>query len=534
MSLDLLLCGGRVVDGTGSPWFHGAVGIVDGQIEGTYPTADAAPAADRQVDVDGAVIAPGFIDTHSHSALQLFADPTLEPKIRQGITTEVVGQDGFSMAPIGDDSDAADRWADVVSGLAGRTDQDWTWRTVEGYLDAVEANGVAPNIATLVGHGAVRFSVLGMADRAPTTDELETMADQVNRALDAGALGLSTALVLTPCSYAETAELERLAAELVPYGRPFVAHIRSERDRIWSALDEFIDIGADVGVPLHLSHFKLGGPPQHGKADRALALVEAARDRGVDFTADQYPYTASSTMLTYVLPPWVHADGPAGMREKLQDPTDRQRLKRDITEYRIDGWDNPGAYSGWDNVVVANVATDQNRELEGDSIATIAEDRDLHPVDAVCDLLLEEDLEVSITNHFIDEDDVREILRSERVNVITDGLFGGRPHPRVYGAFPRVLGKYVREENLLTLEEAIRKMTSLPARAMGLDRKGLIRPGMDADLTVFDTVTVAARSTYDQPKRFPDGIHHVLVDGSFVVEDGSTTGTTPGAVIRGG
>ena len=533
MTVDTLFVNARIVDGTGAPWFRGSVGVSDGTIASVSQRPDPNDAAEQRVDVDGDVLCPGFIDTHSHSDLQLFEDAILAPKTRQGITTEILGQDGFSMAPLHRDG-APEDWAEQLSGLAGTTDREWTWGSVGDYLDAVEADGVAPNVGTLVGQGTVRFEVMGMDDSEPTDAELEEMRDLVEASLAEGALGLSTALVITPCSYADTAELRALAAELRPVGRPFVAHIRSERAGIWDALDEFVDIGAAEDVPLHLSHFKLGGPPQHGKTDRALALVEAARERGVELTADQYPYTASSTLLSYVLPPWVHAEGPEQAIEYLRDEEARERIRRDIEQYRIDGWDNPGAYSGWDNVVVTNVQSTNNEELQGLSIAEIASRWETNPVYAVCDLLATEEMGVSILNHFIDEDDVRAILASERVNVITDGLFGGKPHPRVYGSFPKVLGTYVREENLLSLEMAVRKMTSLPARSMGLQGKGLIRPGADADLVVFDPDAVESPATYDDPKQHPRGIYEVFVGGEAVVRHGETTGRTPGATIRAG
>jgi N-acyl-D-amino-acid deacylase len=529
--LDTLLTNARVVDGTGAPWFRGAVGVSDGEIVVVSRVPDPDRDAATVVDVDGAVVAPGFIDTHSHSDLQLFEDPTLAPKVRQGITTEMLGQDGFSMAPMHREG-GAEEWADQLSGLAGRTDREWTWGSVADYLDAVDDSGVAPNVGTLVGHGTVRFNVLGMSDDDPTDDELAEMADLVTEAMDDGAFGLSTALVITPCSYASTHEITELAGRLEPYGRPFVAHIRSERADIWGALDEFVDVGDDADVPVHLSHFKLGGPPQHGKAGRALRLVEAARDRGVDFSADQYPYTASNTLLSYVLPPWVHAEGPDQAVEYLRDEAARERIRKDVERNRIEGWDNPGAYSGWENVVVSSVESEENTDLEGLTVQELADRWDTAPILAVCDLLAEEELGVSCVNHFIDEDDVRDVLASERVNVITDGLFGGNPHPRVYGAFPRVLGKYVREENLLTLEEAVRKMTSLPARSMGLDSKGVVRPGMDADLVVFDPELVASPATYEDPTQHPQGIFHVLVNGEFVVRDATTTGRTPGRALR--
>jgi N-acyl-D-amino-acid deacylase len=531
MTVDMLLENARIVDGTGSPWFRGAVGIEDGEIASVSRTSDPGIDAAERVDVDGAVVCPGFVDTHSHSDIELFEDPTLAPKVRQGITTEILGQDGFSMAPMYCEG-GAEEWQSQLSALAGRADVEWTWGSTGEYLDAVEEHEVSPNVAMLVGHGTVRFNVMGMDDRAPNDDELTEMADLVTEALEDGAIGFSTGLIYTPCTYASTEEVQALASRLRPYGRPFVAHIRSEGRWIWDALDEFVDIGADEDVTLHLSHFKMAGQEQQGKADRAIHLIEAARERGVDFTAEQYPYTAGSTMLSAVLPPWVHADGPEGTIEHLRDDGTRERTRRDIEEWRIDGWENIGMLAGWDNVVITNVESESNEPLEGMSIAEIADRRETDPVNAVCELLVEEELGVSMSLHMMDEGDIEEILSYERVCVGTDGLFGGKPHPRVYGTYPRILGHYVRNRNLLTIEEAVRKMTSLPARAMGLDGKGVLREGMDADVVVFDPDTVESRATFENPRRYPKGIHHVLVNGEFVVRDGDTTGNTPGVAIR--
>ncbi|MDX1745281.1 MAG: amidohydrolase family protein, partial [Halobacteriales archaeon] len=423
-------------------------------------------------------------------------------------------------------------WEDHLSGLDGRLDRDWTWETTTEYFDAIDASGIGPNVTMLVGHGTVRFNVLGMSDRAPTAAELAEMGDLVEEALDAGAVGLSTGLVYTPQTNADTAEVRALADRVAPYGRPFVAHIRSEREDLWAALDEFIDIGADTGAPLHLSHFKLGGPPQYGKADRATGQLEAARERGVDITADQYPYAAGSTTLSYILPPWVHAGGPEQALQTLQDPSARERIRRDIQENRTDGWENPGGYSGFENIVVTSVPSEANAPLQGKSVTDIAADRRTDAITAALDLLVEEALEVSIVNHVLSEEDVRALMQYERTGIATDGLFGGKPHPRLYGTYPRVLGRYVREENLFSLEEAVRKMTSLPARSMGLHTKGVLRPGMDADLVVFDPLTVGSTATYEDPHQFPTGLPQVLVDGTFVVRDGETTGATPGSVVR--
>ncbi|MFB6191948.1 MAG: amidohydrolase family protein [Haloarculaceae archaeon] len=530
MTRDLRIENARVVDGTGAPWFEGGVEVADGTIAAVTRGTGPDREADRVVDAGGSVVCPGFVDAHSHSDLELFSDPTLAPKVRQGVTTEILGQDGFSMAPLAADSDV-DAWGRHLSGLAGEFDGEWTWRSLAEYLDAIEAAGVAPNVATLVGHGTVRYAVLGMADRAPDDGELAAMGELVTAALADGAVGLSTGLVYAPQVNAGTEEVRRLGARLAPSGRPFVAHIRNERRRIWEALDEFLDVGADEGIPLHVSHFKLPGEPLHGLADRALAVLETARARGIDVTADQYPYRAGCTTLSNLLPPWVLADGPEATLDRLRDGETRERIRRDIEEWRLDDWENRGPYTGWDNIVVTNLG-DDNAAIEGRSVAEIAERRGTDPVGAVCDVLLEEELGASMILHQLQEDDVREILRSECVAIGTDGLFGGRPHPRVHGTYPRILGRYVREENLLTLEAAVRKATSLPARIYGLDRKGLLRPGMDADLVVFDPATVEARATYEEPTRPPAGISHVFVDGVPVVADGTITGETPGRAIR--
>ncbi|WP_433632789.1 N-acyl-D-amino-acid deacylase family protein [Halomicrococcus sp. NG-SE-24] len=527
----LLIRDARIVDGSGSPWYTGHVLIDDGTITELRRGDGEKMTGDIVVDADSRIVCPGFIDVHSHSDLELFEDGTLAPKIRQGITTEILGQDGFSMAPV-TGREAQQAWQDTIADLAGRTDHGWTWDSVSEYLAAVEEHGIAPNVGTLVGHGTVRFEVMGMSDRTPAADEVEAMADLVTAGLEQGAVGFSTGLVYPPQYNADTAEVAALASRLHPYGRPFVAHIRSEGRWLWEALDEFIDIGAEYEIPLHLSHFKVAGKQQQGKSDRALHRLDAARERGVDITADQYPYAAGSSPLSALLPPWVHTDGPSGVLERLHDSELRERIKVDIERWRIEGWENYGAQAGWDNVVIAHVESDANEHLQGMSVAAIASERGVHPVDVVCDLLVEEELEVTSIEHGMAEEDVERIMADRRAAVATDGLFGGQPHPRTYGTYPRILGTYVRERNHLELEEAIRKMTSLPARAMGLSSKGLLRPEMDADIVVFDPSLVDARSTFDSSTRFPVGIDHVLVNGEPVVTDGEVTGNRPGAVIR--
>lgn len=520
MSIDILLKDCKIVDGAGSPWFRGSIAITGGQIDSLIRDEVSDSEAKQTVNLNGLAVAPGFIDLHSHSDLRLFAEPELYPKTMQGVTTEILGQDGFSMAPMYRE-DGAEEWEDHLSGLDGRPEQEWSWGSVSEYLDTIETAGVSPNVGTLVGHGTVRYNVMGMDLRSPTDAELQEMADLVTEALDQGAVGFSTGLDYMPQVKSDTHELQTLAGRLSKFNRPFVAHIRNQSNDIWNALDEFVDIGQDEDIPLHLSHFKLMYAPQHGKTDRAIGFLEAARDRGVDITADQYPYTAGSTMLAAELPPWARADGPQATLNHLRTkkPEIESYLENEIKD--------------WSKIVITSVASETNERYVGESMDAIAEERAGSPAEVTIDLLLEEQLEVERICYYAAEEDVKEILQHERTSVATDALLGGEPHPRTYGTYPRVLGKYARDENLFSFEEAVRMMTSLPARIVGLDNKGLIRPGMDADLVVFDPHTVGSPATYDNPRQYPDGINHVLINGKFVVKDHKHTGATPGTVIRG-
>lgn len=519
MAYDKLLRNCRIADGTGAPWFRGSIGICDGQIESVIKRETAELEAAETVNVNGLVVSPGFIDLHSHSDLRLFAESELFAKTMQGVTTEILGQDGFSMAPMYQ-KDGVKEWEDHLSGINGRPEQEWSWEGVSEYLDAIETAEVAPNVGTLVGHGTVRYNIIGMDVRSPTDAELQEMADLVTEALEDGAVGFSTGLDYVPQLKASTYELQTLASRLSEYNRPFVAHIRNQSRDIWKALDEFVDIGQDEDIPLHLSHFKLMHAPQHGQAERAIGLIETARNRGVDITADQYPYTAGSTMLAADLPPWARVDGP-------QDTIDHLRNNRPEIEDYLEN-----EVKDWSKIVITSVASEANQRYIGESIDAIAEDRAASPAETTVDLLIENRLEVGRICYFAAEEDVKQILKHERTAVATDALLGGEPHPRTYGTYPRVLGKYARNQNLFSFEEAIRMMTSLPARIIGLNNKGLIRPGMDADLVAFDPHTVGSPATYDDPRQFPDGMPHVLINGEFVVRNHKHTKRTPGTVIR--
>lgn len=527
MAVDLSIVDARIVDGTTRPWFHGSVAIDDGVVEGIYRAASELPAARRQIDVDRDVLAPGFVDAHSHSDLRPFVDPSHEQKLRQGVTTEILGQDGFSMAPL--PVGEHEGWIDHLSGFTGTADVPFDWQITGEYLDALKGTTPGVNLATLVGHGTVRYGELGFEERASTDAERRRMADAVETALEDGAVGVSTGLVYAPQRAALTEELLEIGHASAPSGTPFVAHVRSEGRGIWRALDEFVRVGAETGTPLHVSHFKLVGDRQWGQADHALARLATARERGVAITADLYPYTAGSTPLTGHLPPWLPRDDRDALLDALADPD----VREDITD-ALDGvseeWENLVGAVGAENVVIADVGSDA--DLVGRSLAEIAEERGTDPATVICDVLIEEDLDVTTIEHGMADADVRTLLAGEGVAIGTDGLYGAKPHPRLYGTYPEILGRFVREEGVLSLPEAIHKMTALPASIYGLDRKGLLRPGMDADAVVFDPDAVGSPATFTQPRQYPTGITHVLVNGTIAVEDGELTDDRGGEIVR--
>jgi N-acyl-D-amino-acid deacylase len=524
---DIVFTDARIVDGTGSPSFRGHVAVRDGRIERV--TRGSAPDGDDVVDLDGAVLAPGFVEAHSHSDFEVFADPFLSPKLHQGITTEILGQDGLGAAPIS--ADGADEWSARMQTLSGSTDTAPTFESVEAYLDAVDDADPALNLGMLAGHGTIRFEAMGMAGRTATADELDEMRALLRESLDDGCLGLSTGLIYHPQIHSNTEELRALCEVLSPTNRPFVAHIRSEGHWLFEAMYEFVSVGYETDVPLHLSHFKLSGQKQHGKADLALAFLDIAREMGVDITADQYPYVAGSTSLSAVLPPWVHGDGAEKTLEHLRDPESRARIAADVEEFRIPFWENDAGTVGWENIRICDVGSG-DPDVEGKTITEIAADRDADPLETCLDLLVEEELDVRIVIFLGCETDVEAIFQSPLTCVGSDGLVSENPHPRLYGTYPKVLGEFVREKNLVSLEEAVRKMTSLPARVYGLQSKGVLREGQDADLVSFRPEWVGTESSYDDPKQLPTGIDHVVVDGEFVLRDGEQTGRRPGGTIR--
>lgn len=520
---------GLVVDGTGQKAYIGDV-VIEDEVITAVGKADVSAGVDRVIDARGLVIAPGFIDTHSHSDLQVLLNPYVEPKIRQGVTTELLGQDGISMAPL--PKQYVSPWRKNLAGLDGDSDKiDWGYETTEGYLRLMEKSGVGLNEAYLVPHGNIRMEAMGLDNRQPTADELDRMRSITRREMEAGAFGLSTGLIYMPCAYAAVTEIIELCKVVAEYDGVFVIHQRSEADTILQSMQEVIDIGRQSGVKVHFSHFKVCGRKNWAAIDQVLDLLDKAKAEGIRVSFDQYPYVAGSTMLGVILPPWVHDGGTDKLLKRLEDPELRRRMIRDI-EQGIPGWDNFIDFAGLDQIFVTSVRTKANEDLIGKNLIEIGQLRGKDPYEATFDLLYQEENAVGMVDFYGTEEHVVRFMKRPEQNVCTDGLLGGKPHPRVFGSFPRVLGRYVRESKAVTLEEAVRKMTCKPAEVFGIKRRGHLKPGNFADIVVFNADTVIDKGTFVDPVQYPAGIEFVFINGNAVVKEGVYDRKLAGKVLR--
>jgi N-acyl-D-amino-acid deacylase len=525
---DLKIEGATVVDGTGAAGSRTDVGIRN---ETIVAIGDLnREHAGSTLNASGKMLAPGFIDMHSHSDWRLWANRRAESKIRQGVTTEVVGNCGFSPAPV------TAQYRDDLRGFALYVPpgMDFAWPTFADYLHAFDTGGTALNVVHLVGHGTLRIAAMGFARRAPSAAEMTTMQRLMSDAVHAGAWGVSTGLIYAPGSYAATEEIVEVARVAGSQGGFYASHIRGEGATLLDAVTEAIRVGREARVPVQVSHVKAAGRPNWGKVERALALIDAARAEGLDVMADVYPYTASSTTLRTLLPDWVLEGGIDAMLKRLADPRDRERIRRELTG------GGEGLLRGleWSDIMVAYAPS--RPEAQGRRLAEIAAARGEDPLDAAIEVIVAEQGKGYMILFQLDEADLRRALAHPHVMIGSDGsalaaegpLAVGKPHPRSYGTFPRVLGRYARDERALTLPEAVWKMTGLPARRLGLADRGVLAPGAMADVVVFDAATVADRATYEDPHRYAGGIGHVLVNGRVVVADGEHTGALPGRVLR--
>jgi len=528
MMFDILIKDGLIIDGTTNPGFRADIGLRDGKINRIRNLAKAE--ASQTINAQDHVVSPGFIDTHSHSDLMLLVEPEAKQKIMQGITTEILGQDGISIAP--HPITISESWRKHLSGLLGDPPVEWDWETVADYFQRVETQGTATNVAYLVPHGTVRACVMEMEDRDATPEELAQMEAVIDHAMQDGAVGMSTGMIYTPCVYAKgTKELIALCKRVAAHGGVFVIHMRNESDQIIDAFQETVEIGKAADVAIHISHIKVAGRRNWDKIDLLLQSIDDARAQGNDVTVDQYPYIAGSTMLAAILPPWVHEGGTSEVLRRLTDPETREKIIQDINQMRP-GWENIVGRGGWNDIMITHLPSKKNHQFIGKRVSEIAQLVGKPPADTAFDLLIEEDLTVSMVTFWGNEETVTTAMRHPVQMVGTDGLLGGKPHPRVYGTCPRILGKYTREEQVLTLEDAIRKMTSLPAQRFGFQDRGLIREGLAGDLVIFDPKQIIDKATFEDPHQYSEGIEYVLVNGTVVKKGDTHTGNLPGKILR--
>jgi N-acyl-D-amino-acid deacylase len=528
-AVEMLITGGTIVDGTGAPGRPGAVAVEDGRIRLLEANDQSSPRVARTIDATGRVVAPGFIDLHSHAGLMILADPRHEPKVRQGVTTEVVGVDGLGYAPFPNRDDLL-ALVQMNAGLDGDPDIDIDWASVEEYLARFD-DGMAINIAVLAGNTPLRIDALGWDDVPADTTALDRMRARLREAMEEGAFGLSTGLDYPPGAFATTAELASLANEAARNGGFYHSHVRySLGDRFLDPFKEAIEIGRRGEAPAHITHFyhRRTFP---GTPEQMLDLVDDARAEGLDVTFDAYPYEWASTRLLILIPMWVQAGGPLKTKERLADRSIRDRIRRDLAER---GVLFAGA-GGLRDIRIGYLRRPENQQWEGRTLGELIDATAADPVDALCDLLLAEDLRPNEVTPGPHTDGIRHFLGHPIGMVGTDSTFVGRkPSPRTYGSYPRILGQFVRDEGILGLEDAVRRMTSAPAARLGLKDRGVIRDGAIADHVIFDPATVASGATVDEPRQFPTGIDHVIVGGTLVVDAGQHTGELPGRALRKG
>jgi N-acyl-D-amino-acid deacylase len=515
---DLIIRSGTVIDGTGTNGYKADIAIKDNNIIaiGELPVNSAG----TEIQADGKIVSPGFIDIHTHTDFSLLINPKAESKIYQGVTTEIGGNCGGSIAPIGENSIKSEREFLKKYGI------DLDWRDMGEFLTKLEEKKIGINYATFVGNGTVRSLVIGLDERRPTEAELEKMKAEVAKAMRQGAMGLSTGLIYTPSLYADIDEITELAKVAAKYNGIYASHIRGEGATLFDAIQEATSIGERANIGVQIAHLKASGPKNWGKATRALEMIDEARNRGIDVTADRYPYLAGSTGLTAFFPVWSKDGGTEKLLERLNNPEISSKIKSDLNSLLEETPDY------WDRIVLCT---------DGSTVTEASKKRNMEPADFVCQYLIEHKGSVSICQFSMCQEDTNLILSHPQVMIGSDssaksphGKLGeGKPHPRAYGTFPRAIQEYVRERKIVELPEMIRKMTLMPATRMGLTRRGQIKVGNYADICIFDYENIKDNATYAQPHQFPCGIEYVLVNGQVVIAGGKHTGNLPGKVIRG-
>ncbi len=526
---DLLIKNARIVDGTGNPWFHADLAIRADRIVAI--SSQLSGKSKKVIDAKGLVVAPGFIDIHSHSDYLLLEDGHAQSKIRQGVTTEILGE-GFSAGP------AKDKRSPRQITFGEKT---WKWTTLEGYFEALETSRMSTNIGSYVGIGAIWESVMGKSFDRPTEEQMVAMETLVKEAMEQGALGFSSQVMMPPGSLATTDEIIRLCRQVKPFGGIYSTHIRNEGTGVFDSVKEAIAIGEKAGIPVDIIHLKIADQQYWGRMSEVVDLIQDARERGVNVQANVYPYTRGNNNLVSIIPPWAHEGGRGQLLKRLQDPATRKKIKHDII-HGVEGWYNHYTAVGgdWSRMLISG--NNRFRGLTMDRVFSLRHPnrKDLDFLEDFMDLLIEEGGSVSTVYAHHTEKDMNLALKQPWCSVGSDGsayaidgpLRRGNPHPRNFGTFPRVLGRYVREQGLLTLENGVRKMTSLNAAKVGLRQRGMLKEGYFADITVFDPKQILDQATFTKPFQYPTGIHTVIVNGKVVLQDNKHTDAMPGRVLR--
>ena len=529
---DVVIKGGMVVDGTGNPWLKKDIGIIKDKL---VKIGHIKGEARKTIDAAGKVVAPDFIDLHSHTDHNILPCPDAESFIMMGVTTAVVGNCGLTLAPTSPRTlPLLRRYLDPF--LQDGYSYGWDWRTLGEFYERVEKQKMGLNLVPLAGQGTIRLAVKGLEPGPATPAEMNEMKRLLAESMEEGAFGMSTGLIYAPGSYCETEEIIELTSVLKRYGGIYTTHMRNESDRLIESVEETIRIGDANDIPVEIPHHKALGKTNWGKVNATLRMLEDVRRRGVDIGCDAYPYVATSTSITAIIPTWLLEGGVDMLPQKLKDNEIREQAKKEIIDGTMKG-SNAIKAAGWHGIRIAGCPS--NREYEGKSIAEILEmtNRFADPFAGFFDFVLEINGNAKIINFSIDEADVKTVLSHPLTAFISDAgamapRMGGKPHPRTYGTFPRVLAKYVREERLLSLEEAVKKMTSLPAGRVGISDRGALREGLFADIVVFDPATIRDKATFDDPHQYPEGIEYVIVNGVPAVENGRLTGARAGRVLR--
>ena len=529
---DVLVRGGTVYDGAGSPGRRADVGIRGDTIAAVGDLS--AASARTVVDARGLAVAPGFINMLSWSTESLIVDGRSQGEIRQGVTTEIFGE-GNSMGPLTDEMKRR------MKEEQGDLKYDVKWTTLAEYLAYLEKKGVAPNVASYIGAATVREHVIGLDDRPPTPAEMDRMRALVREEMEAGALGIGSSLIYAPGTYAKTEELVELCKAAAPYRGKYISHLRSEGDRLLEAIDELVRIGREAGVPAEVYHMKAAGESNWGKEDQAIARIEKARSEGLKVTADMYTYTAGATGFDACIPPWARDGGYDALFRRIQDPETRPKIIADMRR-PAEGWENLCRAAGSpERLLMVEFKTDALKPLTGKTLAEAAKTRGTDPESTILDLVLQDRTRIGVVFFLMSEDNVRKQVRLPWVSFGSDAasmspedpFTRSSTHPRAYGNFARLLGRYVRDEKLVSLKDAVRRLSALPAENLGLDRRGRLAPGMFADVAVFDPATIADRATFEKPHQYAVGMRHVFVNGVQVLKDGEHTGATPGRALKG-